>query len=198
MKHHFTMIFPSTLLRYEWKNNWTYLRLTVWCFDTCIPCMGFPGGAVVKNLPANARHVTDTPGGFPGGEDPLQKEMATSSSILDWKIPWTEEPGELLSMGWQRVGHDLATEHTHIPCVMITAVKLINISNTFVCGGGGEGRALKIYSQGFPGSPVLRTPCFHCPNSVPSWGINIPQVVGHGQKTKKFLPSAHFKYVIYY
>ena len=39
--------------------------------------MGFPGGAVVKNLPANARHVTDTPGGFPGGEDPLQKEMAT-------------------------------------------------------------------------------------------------------------------------
>ena len=131
------------------------------------------------------------------GRSPAE-EMATSSSILDWKIPWTEEPGELLSMGSQRVGHDLATEHTHIPCVMITAVKLINISNTFVCGGGGEGGALKIYSQEFPGSPVLRTPCFHCPNSVPSWGINIPQVVGHGQKTKKFLPSAHFKYVIYY
>ena len=34
-----------------------------------------------------------------GPEDPLEKEMATSSSILDWKIPWTEEPGELLSMG---------------------------------------------------------------------------------------------------
>ena len=42
-------------------------------------------------------------------EDPLEKEMATYSSILAWKIPWTEEPGKLQSMGLQRVGHDLAT-----------------------------------------------------------------------------------------
>ena len=42
-------------------------------------------------------------------EDLLEKEMATHSSILAWKIPWTEEPGELQSMGSQRVGHDLAT-----------------------------------------------------------------------------------------
>ena len=41
-----------------------------------------------------------------GGEDPLEKEMATHSSILAWKIPWTEESGRLQSMGWQRVGHD--------------------------------------------------------------------------------------------
>ena len=41
-----------------------------------------------------------------GWEDPLEKEMATHSSILAWKIPWTEEPGWLLSMGSQRVGHD--------------------------------------------------------------------------------------------
>ena len=39
-------------------------------------------------------------------EDLLEKEMATHSSILAWKIPWTEEPGRLQSMGWQRVGHD--------------------------------------------------------------------------------------------
>ena len=42
-------------------------------------------------------------------EDPLEKEMATHSSILVWKIPWTEKPGWLLSTGSQRVGHDWAT-----------------------------------------------------------------------------------------
>ena len=39
-------------------------------------------------------------------EDPLEKEMATHSSTIVWKIPWTEEPGRLQSMGSQRVGHD--------------------------------------------------------------------------------------------
>ena len=43
---------------------------------------------------------------FLGQEDPLEKEMATHSSILAWRIPWMEEPGELQSMGLQRVGHD--------------------------------------------------------------------------------------------
>ena len=41
-----------------------------------------------------------------GREDPLEKEMATHSSILAWRIPWTEEPGRLQSTGLQRVGHD--------------------------------------------------------------------------------------------
>ena len=41
-----------------------------------------------------------------GGKDFLEKEMATHSSILAWRIPWTEEPGGLQSMGKQRVGHD--------------------------------------------------------------------------------------------
>ena len=41
-----------------------------------------------------------------GQEDPLEKEMAPHSSTLAWKIPWTEEPGRLQSMGSQRVGHD--------------------------------------------------------------------------------------------
>ena len=44
-----------------------------------------------------------------GWIDPLEKEMATHSSTLAWKIPWTEEPGKLQSMGSQRVGHDWAT-----------------------------------------------------------------------------------------
>ena len=43
--------------------------------------------------------------------DPLEKEMATHSSILAWRIPWTEEPGGLQSMGSQRVRHDRATYH---------------------------------------------------------------------------------------
>ena len=41
-----------------------------------------------------------------GWEDPLEKKMAAHSSIRAWKIPWTAELGRLLSMGWQRVGHD--------------------------------------------------------------------------------------------
>ena len=50
-----------------------------------------------------------------GWEDPLEKEMATHSSILAWRIPWTEEPGGLQSKGSQRVGHDWATSHSHSP-----------------------------------------------------------------------------------
>ena len=53
--------------------------------------MGFPGGPVIKNLPANA---WDT-GSIPGQEDALKKEMAIHSAILAWEIPWTEEPGGL-------------------------------------------------------------------------------------------------------
>ena len=45
-----------------------------------------------------------------GQEDPLEKEMASHSSILAWEIPWREEPGRLQSMGSQTVGHDLATK----------------------------------------------------------------------------------------
>ena len=47
-------------------------------------------------------------------EDPLEKEIATHSSILAWEIPWTEEPGGLQSMGLLRVGHNLATEHIFV------------------------------------------------------------------------------------
>ena len=67
--------------------------------------VGFPGGSDGK---ASACNVGD-PGSTPGWEDPLGKEMATCSSTLAWKIPWTEEPGRLQSMGSQRVGHDWVT-----------------------------------------------------------------------------------------
>ena len=57
---------------------------------------------LVKNPPA----MQETPVPFLGWEDPLEKEMATHSRVLAWKIPWTEEPGGLESMESQRVGHD--------------------------------------------------------------------------------------------
>ena len=62
---------------------------------------------MVKNPPANAgdRNTRDRVGCL-DQQDPLEQEMATGSSILAWKIPWTEEPGGLQSMGSQRVGHN--------------------------------------------------------------------------------------------
>ena len=57
---------------------------------------------VVKNPPA----MQETWVQSLGQEDPLEEEMATHSSIPAWRIPWTEEPGGLQSMGSQRVGHD--------------------------------------------------------------------------------------------
>jgi len=58
---------------------------------------GVPGGSVVQNLPAQqGTRVRSL-----GGEYPLEKEMATHSNILAWKVPWTEEPGRLQSMGFQ-------------------------------------------------------------------------------------------------
>ena len=57
---------------------------------------------VVRNLPA----MWETQVQSLGQEDPLEKTMATHSSILAWRIPWTEEPGGLQSMGSQRLGHN--------------------------------------------------------------------------------------------
>ena len=67
---------------------------------------------MVKNLLA----IQETWVLFLGWEDPLQKEMAIHSTILFWRIPWTEEPGEIQSMGSERVRHNSAT-------------------NTFISGG---------------------------------------------------------------
>ena len=57
---------------------------------------------LVKNLPA----MWETLVRSLGWEGPLEKEMAIHSSVIAWKIPWTEEPDRLQSMGSQRVGHD--------------------------------------------------------------------------------------------
>ena len=64
--------------------------------------LGFPCGSAVKNPPA----VQELQVQSLGWEDPLEDGMATHSSILAWRIPWTEEPGKLQSIGSQRVRHD--------------------------------------------------------------------------------------------
>ena len=56
---------------------------------------------MIKHLPA----MQETQVQSLGHKDPLEKEMVTHSSTLTWKIPWTEEPGRVQSMGSQRVGH---------------------------------------------------------------------------------------------
>ena len=64
--------------------------------------MVFPGSSVVKNLPAMQEMWVQSL----GQEDSLEKDIAIHSSILAGKIPWTEEPGGLQSMGLHRLGHD--------------------------------------------------------------------------------------------
>ena len=71
--------------------------------------MGFPDGSDSEESACNARDL--------GLEDPMEEEMATHSSILAWRIPWTEEPGRLQSMGSQRFGRDRATNtFTFLSC----------------------------------------------------------------------------------
>ena len=65
----------------------------------CQPLLASLVAQRVKHLPA----MQETQVRYLGWEDPLEKEMATHSSILAWRIPWTEETGRLLSMGLQRV-----------------------------------------------------------------------------------------------
>ena len=70
--------------------------------STADQACGFPSSSVVKNPPVNGGDASL----MPGQEDALEEEMATHSSILAWRIPWTEEPGGLQSMGLQRGGHN--------------------------------------------------------------------------------------------
>ena len=75
--------------------------------------LGFPGGSDGKEYTCSTGDL----GLIPGWEDPLEEGMATHSSILAWRIPWTEEPGGLWSMWSQRVGHDWVTKHTGSVCL---------------------------------------------------------------------------------
>ena len=99
----------------------------------------FPGGAVVKNPPA-VQEVQETQVQSLGLEDSLEEGMATRSSVLAYRIPWTEEPGGLQSMGLQRVTHnrsDLAHTHTRNHAsglnVQMRLMKLLKRQNSVCC-----------------------------------------------------------------
>ena len=74
---------------------------------------GFPGGSAVKYRSA-MQETRETQVQFLSQEDPLEEGMVTHASIPAWRVPWTEEPGGLQSTVSQIVGHDRATEHTHM------------------------------------------------------------------------------------
>ena len=75
----------------------------IWCL--LISVLGFPGGPAVKNPPV-MQEPQETQVQSLGQEYPLEEGMTTHSSVLAWRIPSTEEPGGLQSMGWHRVGHN--------------------------------------------------------------------------------------------
>ena len=87
-----------------------------WLWPSVGRLVGLPDSSAGKESTCNAgdRREKEKRVQSLGQEDPLGEEMATHSIILAWKIPWTEEPGGLQSMGSQRVGHDWATEPTHM------------------------------------------------------------------------------------
>ena len=95
--HSFVCILLSELTYWRWQTN-TYLGDVEDedCRKVSLVAQ------TVKRLPT----MQETWVWSLGGEDPLEKEMATHSSILTWKIPWTEDPGRLQSLGSQRVGYD--------------------------------------------------------------------------------------------
>ena len=65
----------------------------------------FTGASLMAQTVKNLRAMQEMQVQYLGWEDPLEEDMETHSSILAWRILWTGEPGELQSMGWQRVGH---------------------------------------------------------------------------------------------
>jgi len=72
------------------------------------------------------QHLQETQVRSLGQEDPLEEEMATHSSILAWRIPWTQEPSGLKSMGLQRVRYDLAIKHAYMIDFSSVAMKVLD------------------------------------------------------------------------
>ena len=101
----------APLLIHKSHGTWRRNKLDVWNHRGFIIAIT-AGGTVVKHLPANAGRARDS-GSILGQEDPLEKKMATHSSILSWKTPWTEEPGGLQSMGSQSRTWLRTHTHTH-------------------------------------------------------------------------------------
>ena len=89
---------------------------------------------MVKNLPA-MQEMQETPVRSLGQEDPLEEGMATHSSILAWRIPWTEEPGGLRYMGSQRIRHDWSehacTVHNYLGKFLLAIIQKSDCRNIY-------------------------------------------------------------------
>ena len=129
---------PSPIPSYpspEGKKKWTWLYHRAWSRASL-------GTQMVKNLPA----MPETQVWSLGWDDPLEKGMATHSSILAWRSPWTAEPGRLQSMGLQRVGHNWATNiHTTLLVLRLWVSHLSIQFLDFLSVNGGEAMLLNSY-----------------------------------------------------
>ena len=105
---HLPFILECFILLFTINKNITQISILLLLLFLSNNIRDFPGDSVVRNSPANAGDARNL-GWIPELEDLLEKEMATYFHILAWKIPWTEEPGGLQSMGLQRVGDDRAS-----------------------------------------------------------------------------------------
>ena len=96
----------DTAVNKQTKNEIFFCRQPVHVIISKLSCQcDFPGSASGKESACQCRRHETWVRSL-GWEEPLEKEIATHSNILAWKLPWTEEPGGLQSMGSQRVGHD--------------------------------------------------------------------------------------------
>ena len=109
-KSHYFMNTPCKTKAVTWAFwKWGVLNYLVNMFlNHCCFTGGYPSGSVVKKICLPRQEMQEMWVGSLGQEDLLEEEMATYSSILAWKIPWTVGPGRLQFMGSQRVGHDWA------------------------------------------------------------------------------------------
>ena len=98
---HYREVAPSLRIALSPLFRFLFL-LTFW--ESLHEQLGFPGGTSGKEPTCQCRRRKRR--GFDPQEDSLEKEMTTQSSILTWRIPWTEEPSELQSVGSQTVGHN--------------------------------------------------------------------------------------------
>ena len=99
-------IYVPVCLSYQHPPNYPMIRGLFFCGSS--KCF-FYGTSLVAQMVKRLSTMQETRVWALGWEDPLEKEMAIHSSTIAWKIPWTEEPGRLQSMGSQRVRHDWAT-----------------------------------------------------------------------------------------
>ena len=114
----FSYIYIHTLCQYLFPCSLTYYKvLSIILHVTVGPCWLSVLYIVVAQLVKNLPVMQETRVWSLGREDPLEKEMATHSSTLAWRIPWTEEPDRIQSMGSQRVRYDGVTFTFHFSCI---------------------------------------------------------------------------------